>query len=227
MRRLAIGDIHGNYRAMLQCLDRCHFDPQNDLLIGLGDYCDGHSQTAEVLLLLNKIPHKVLVTGNHDQWFINFLKTGGTPNIWTKQGGLATIKSIQGHDLKVFDKVLGQCVPYYLTDDNKIFVHGGVDFALPVNEQNADNNIWDRNLYSTMVRKRDKITKVISPYDEIYVGHTDTTGDGYSEPFYGCGLWNLDQGAGYKGKLTIMDVDTKEFWQSDKAEELYPEKGER
>lgn len=59
MRRLAIGDIHGNYRAMLQCLDRCHFDLQNDLLIGLGDYCDGHSQTAEVLLLLNKIPNKV------------------------------------------------------------------------------------------------------------------------------------------------------------------------
>jgi len=56
---------------------------------------------------------------------------------------------------------------------------------------------------------------------------TDTTGDGYAEPFYGCGLWNLDQGAGYIGKLSIIDVDTKEFWQSDKAEELYPEKGER
>ncbi len=39
-------------------------------------------------------------------------------------------------------------------------------------------------------------------------------------------IWNLDTGAGFKGKLTIMDVTTKEYFQSDLAQDLYKnEKG--
>ncbi len=29
-------------------------------------------------------------------------------------------------------------------------------------------------------------------------------------------------GGGYEGRLTIMDIDTKEFWQSDNMKSLYP-----
>jgi serine/threonine protein phosphatase 1 len=36
-------------------------------------------------------------------------------------------------------------------------------------------------------------------------------------------IWNLDTGAGWFGKMTIMDVKTKGFWQSDIALDLYPE----
>ena len=32
----------------------------------------------------------------------------------------------------------------------------------------------------------------------------------------------MDTGAGWNGKLTIMDVDTEEYWQSDLVESLYP-----
>ena len=35
MRRLAVGDIHGNYKALLQCLTRCDFDIYKDFLSGL------------------------------------------------------------------------------------------------------------------------------------------------------------------------------------------------
>ena len=38
-----------------------------------------------------------------------------------------------------------------------------------------------------------------------------------------CNVWNLDTGGGWLGKLTIMDIDTKQFWQSDFVYELYPE----
>jgi serine/threonine protein phosphatase 1 len=34
-------------------------------------------------------------------------------------------------------------------------------------------------------------------------------------------VWNIDTGAGWSGKLTIMNVDTKEYWQSDLISELY------
>jgi len=35
----------------------------------------------------------------------------------------------------------------------------------------------------------------------------------------------MDTGAGWSGKLTIMDIDTNEFWQSDVVKDLYPEGG--
>ena len=42
-------------------------------------------------------------------------------------------------------------------------------------------------------------------------------------PMNRCNVWNLDTGAGYRGRLTIMDIDSKEYWQSDMAILLYPE----
>jgi serine/threonine protein phosphatase 1 len=42
----------------------------------------------------------------------------------------------------------------------------------------------------------------------------------------GCNVWNIDTGAGFHGKLTALDISTKEFWQSDPVPALYPnEKG--
>jgi serine/threonine protein phosphatase 1 len=35
-------------------------------------------------------------------------------------------------------------------------------------------------------------------------------------------VWYLDQGGGFEGKLSLMDIDTHEFWQSDKVVNLYP-----
>ena len=224
MSRFVIGDIHGNYRALLQCLDRSKFDMKKDLLIGLGDYCDGHTETAEVLLLLDKIPNKVLVLGNHDQWLINYLKTGATPDIWTNQGGKATIRSIIGHDLKVFDKLLGSCIPYYLTEDNKLFVHGGMKPKADVRTTDVYYLVWDRELLYFTFNKviEGRTANIVENYSEVYLGHTTTEIFGYTTPFCKLGIFALDQGAGYRGKLTIMDIDTKQWWQSDKGKELYP-----
>jgi serine/threonine protein phosphatase 1 len=39
-------------------------------------------------------------------------------------------------------------------------------------------------------------------------------------------VWNVDTSAAFKGPLTIMDIETKEFWQSEPLPNLYPnEKG--
>jgi serine/threonine protein phosphatase 1 len=75
---------------------------------------------------------------------------------------------------------------------------------------------------------------------EVYLGHTSTFnwqvkpsyreyGDinqpkngGIIVPMKRCNVWNLDTGAGYHGKLSIMDIDTKQYWQSDAVKELYP-----
>ena len=40
-RTLCVGDIHGGYKSLLQVLQRCNFNPEEDQLICLGDYVDG------------------------------------------------------------------------------------------------------------------------------------------------------------------------------------------
>jgi serine/threonine protein phosphatase 1 len=35
-------------------------------------------------------------------------------------------------------------------------------------------------------------------------------------------VWNLDQGTAYGGRLSLLNVRTKEFVQSDVVKELYP-----
>jgi len=58
----------------------------------------------------------------------------------------------------------------------------------------------------------------------VFVGHT-TTQKPYPDmkPVHASNVWNLDQGAGWSGKLTLMNIDTKEYFQSDLVTELYPD----
>ena len=58
-------------------------------------------------------------------------------------------------------------------------------------------------------------------YKEIYIGHTPVTRIGETIPIQKACVWNVDTGAAFKGPLTIMDVDTKEYWQSEPLNELY------
>jgi serine/threonine protein phosphatase 1 len=37
-----------------------------------------------------------------------------------------------------------------------------------------------------------------------------------------CNVWDMDTGAAFSGRITVMDIDTKRYWQSDLVEDLYP-----
>jgi serine/threonine protein phosphatase 1 len=63
-------------------------------------------------------------------------------------------------------------------------------------------------------------------YNEIYIGHTPTLHYDIEIPMQGCNVWNIDTGAGFHGKLTMLNVNTKAFYQSEFLQKLYPdEKG--
>ena len=49
MRTFAIGDIHGAYKALVQCFERSGFDYENDRLIVLGDVCDGYPEVKQCI----------------------------------------------------------------------------------------------------------------------------------------------------------------------------------
>ena len=95
-RTLVIGDIHGAYKALLQCFERSGFDYEKDRLIVLGDVCDGYAEVKQCIDVLLKIKHCDFIIGNHDLWTLDWTKWGYKQEIWTSQGGDQTIASYDG-----------------------------------------------------------------------------------------------------------------------------------
>src|SRR5687768_3100165 len=114
-RTFIIGDIHGAYRALRQCLERAEFNYTKDTLISLGDVCDGWPQTRECIDELLKIRHLVYILGNHDQWAREWMHHGLADELWLEQGGLATLHSYAKGIPPKHKKFLIKALPYYIT----------------------------------------------------------------------------------------------------------------
>ncbi len=60
-----MGDIHGAYQALVQCIERSGLDREHDTLIQLGDITDGFSEVYECAETLLKIKNLIAIKGNH------------------------------------------------------------------------------------------------------------------------------------------------------------------
>ena len=216
-----LGDTHGGYRSLKQVLERSKFDYEKDKLICLGDFADGWTETFECFEEIFKIKNLVYVRGNHDQWLKDWLKEGKQPMVWTLQGGKNTIDSYMKQDPREWKRhldFLKKTKQWYVDDQNRIFVHGGISQkGTPIEECDKQFIMWDRELWD---KRHQEIS--IEPYSEAFVGHTSIWRFSHN-PICFNKVWFLDTGGGWEGKLTLMDVDSKEFFQSDIVLELYPE----
>ena len=241
-RTLVIGDIHGGYKALIQVLERADVT-SDDTLIFLGDYVDGWSESPQVLdhlIELSKSNRCIFIRGNHDELLYDWF-TGNKAEIdeemWFIHGGQATInayRNITEDHKKRHISFLKNLKDYYLDDKNRLFIHAGFTNMNGIrHEYFPKMYYWDRTLWETAlsldvnISKESKIyPKRFTLYHEIYIGHTPVTRIGETTPIHKACIWNIDTGAAFKGPLTIMDVDTKEFWQSEPLNELYfDEKG--
>lgn len=234
-RTLVIGDIHGAYKALIQLLERAVVT-NNDTLIFLGDYVDGWSQSSEVinyLIQLNETNHCIFIRGNHDTWCEEWLDTKIANDIWLKHGGQSTVDSyskISQFEKEKHLKFFSDMINYYVDDTNRLFIHAGYSSMHgPGKETYTSNYRWDRTLWEmalTMDKRIQKDSKLypkrLKLYNEIYIGHTPTLNYDIEEPMNAVNVWNLDTGAGFYGKLSILDIETKEFWQSDVVKTIYP-----
>ena len=242
MKEFVIGDIHGGYRALIQVLERASFDYENDKLIVLGDVCDGWSGTAESIEELLKIKNLVYCSGNHDDWVIKFLKEENLSKDpieklrqtqiragWFHQGGKATIFSYEKYP-ELIDKhlqFLKSGLLYYIDEKNRLFVHAGFDETVDIDKQDPKTYLWDRELVHLMFNETLE-TPDLSKYKEVYVGHTPTIGivSHYNhlsgKPINKNNFWMMDTGATFMGKLSMMEINNKELFQSDPVFTLYP-----
>jgi len=231
MRTLAIGDIHGGKIALDQVLIRANYDPSSDRLIFLGDCSDGWPHVPEVFEYILSLENYVYIMGNHDFWLYEYLKFGYTPMIWTSQGGKATLEAYMNYAnpaMEVRHLELLESAPYYLEEDGNLFVHGGFNWHEPIKDQLPHDLMWDRHMwgvayYWQMQHDKGLDLETIPGYKEVFIGHTSTSRyDPSLKPVHLSNVWNLDQGGGFEGKLTLMDTESKEYWQSDLVKNLYP-----
>ncbi|MDO8736073.1 MAG: metallophosphoesterase [Thermoleophilia bacterium] len=222
MKTFVLGDIHGAYRALIQVFKRSGFDAQKDRLIFLGDVVDGWSQVPESIEELMRVKNLIHLLGNHDNWALDWMLEGFRPDIWIEQGGLSTMQAYASREWRAKKKehrdFLRKARLKFLDEENRLYVHAGIDIMKSLDEQKASYLIWDRMLFDW--------TEGVPDYREIFIGHTVTLTEDTDKPLHfgeKDNIWRLDTGAGYYGKLTIMDVETKDYWQSDPVTELYPD----
>ncbi len=241
-RTLVIGDIHGGLRALHQIMERANVS-KKDTLIFLGDYVDGWSQSPLVLDYLIEIKEKqncIFIRGNHDELLLNWLMDDSDnfdENMWFKHGGEATViaySTISETTKRKHIKFLKSLQNYHLDDKNRLFIHAGfTNMNGVLYEYFSKLFYWDRTLWETATALDEKLEKTswfypkrLTLYHEIYIGHTPVIRIGKTIPIKKACIWNVDTGAAFKGPLTIMDIDSKEFWQSEPVNNLYPtEKG--
>jgi serine/threonine protein phosphatase 1 len=234
MKRFVLGDSHGRAEAARDVLRKAHFDFDRDQLISLGDIVDGGLQTRQLVDLLLKVKHLIFVYGNHDMWAREWYNYGyedprdgfhewNIP-VWIHQGGSATIESYGGEWKNIPQShidFMNSGVYYYIDGQNNLFVHGGLNPHKPVEQQKYYDLMWDRDIIEYA---RDH---VIPGYNLVFIGHTTvahamckvpgTNIEFTRDEFVPLRLNNLimmDTGGGWDGQLSLMDVDTLEYWQS-------------
>nr|WP_075342719.1 metallophosphoesterase [Tenacibaculum agarivorans] len=235
MRIFTIGDIHGGLKALQQLLTKLKLT-KKDTLIFLGDYVDGWSESAQVIDFLMDFQHQhncIFIKGNHDEYCENWLRQGLAPDSWLFHGGKMTIQSYEGYSdarKKEHLNFIERMDLFYVDNQNRLFIHAGFSSMHgPQKEVYSSNFNWDRTLWEMAVAMDKQIQKdsLLYPkrlllFNEIYIGHTPTTRYNEFEPMNGENVWNVDTGAAFKGCLTALNIETKDFIQSEPVYLLYP-----
>ncbi|SMB89876.1 metallophosphoesterase [Hymenobacter roseosalivarius DSM 11622] len=221
METYVLGDIHGAFRALEQVLERSPFRPGIDRLIHLGDISDGWPDTPECVERLHSIPNSIWLQGNHDWWTAEWMTTelprAEVNMLWYQQGGKATYDAYErgpkeqiGRHFRTF---FAEQRPYFEDEAGNLYVHGGYHPRRPIAEQEPYDLVWNRMLWNNGMQAH--------AYTECFIGHTPTW-PASAVPCQRANVWNIDQGAAYGGLLSLLNVRTKEFVQSDTVQSLYP-----
>ncbi len=235
-RTLVVGDIHSGVRALEQLIERAAVTTF-DKLIFLGDYVDGWSTAAETisfLLKLQKTHNCIFIRGNHDELCYNWLTTRQENSIWLQHGGAATKASYEKETKQTIAAHLlfyENLKNYYLDTKNRLFLHAGFTNLKGVAHEHFDTTFyWDRTLWELVRSLNPKLSmnddhypSRLKHYKEIYIGHTPISKKHTKVvPTKFVNVWNLDTGAAFKGPLSMLDVNSKEIWQSDPVSTFYP-----
>lgn len=215
MRTLAIGDVHGCYRALSALMEAVR-PGVDDRLVFLGDYVDRGPDSKKVVqwLIDRKSDHDlVCLRGNHEIMMLEARVDPLQCHFWSSVGGLETLISYdaeQGFDWtqripSSHWEFMESTEQYFETADD-IYVHAMVRHDLPLSDQDAQALFWGR-CYGMKPHRSGK---------RVICGHTPQ--ESMKPGLYDFGIC-LDTGAYANGWLTCLDVDSNHYWQANETGE--------
>lgn len=199
-----VGDLHGCYTNLMTQLGKVDFDPEQDLLISVGDLIDRGSENVECLELIT-MPWFRAVRGNHEQMMIDGLSAHGNVNHWVANGGgwffyldydkerlaIALAHLVAGLPLIIEVMTEGKRVVVCHAD----YPHNEYAYGRPVDVEQV---IWNRERVSAA---QDGIVNEISGADLFIFGHTPA-----HQPSQYANQMYIDTGAVFCGRLTLVQI---------------------
>ena len=208
-RLIAIGDIHGYYRKLLNLLEK--IDPkEEDQLVFLGDYVDRGPDSYSVVKLLDEFakdfPKSVFLMGNHEDFIVSLFKGNKNTDAreqWIKiNGGGSTLRSyrIAGKYLNIHqDFYMG--LQFFHETQEFFFCHAGVRPGVKLAKQRRSNLVSIREPF---LRSSENFGKI------VVHGHTITDNQ---NPEFCPNRINIDTGASWGGPLTAIELPSRKIWQ--------------
>ena len=236
-----VSDIHGHYTILKEALDKAGFDNNNEkhLLICCGDYFDRGSENAEVLKFFERLKHKVLLRGNHEDLLLKLFQTGKVLPHNYINGTMKTLEDFFGKysidpvddtidfsgKTRIVDRIcefIEETINYFETE-NYVFVHGWLPQKCDTagNRKSTNDETWEKARWEKWTEHYTGEKPLA--YKTLVCGHMPSFYANKFAParetmcadiFYGNGLIAIDAGT-YDSKqinvLVIEDEVTENF----------------
>lgn len=228
---IVLGDISDGHTEVFGCVERLLQIKNLTLILGNHDLWliswlrgDFDPVFGHEMVLDGDRKHYVKIIKNYCK------RNQGTElNYWFNQGGRNTLKSYEGkteEDMKRHLDFFNKGNFRYILD-NMAFVHGGLPIAIEdLRRFSPQDFVWDRDLFYNTFSDFPKFKK--NMYDKVFIGHTTTQIiRNCTYPMIRNKIYAMDTGAGYNGKLSMVNIDNDIIYQSSLAKEYYVIKGVR
>ncbi len=213
-----IGDIHGEISKLKNLVENIYNLDKKAKLVFLGDYVNKGENSKEVLSYLVKLKNTVFLMGNHEYYFLEYIKHGTYKDQLEKYAGETTfvdfgmnLSTLKEKFYLPYKSFFDNLEAYYITD--KYFVsHAGV------NPLYAQKDLSSIPLREFLFNRYDffNYSKKIHGRVAIF-GHT-----GFNYPYYDGYKIGIDTAAVYSAdsELTAYCLE-KEFFLDDQNKKLY------
>ena len=222
MRTIVIGDIHGCDDQLRNILKKLDPDPENDMLILLGDLFDRGPDSWEVFQTVKELEESfgerfVLLRGNHEDHLLRKKMSFMDNLVWIRVGKNDTVKSFRSHGQKMEDTIpwLTEHTKMYYKSDRFQCVHAGVKIEpLEANDNYTlihDHSVVVRNKYSGPLTI---VGHIALEKPAWFAGDGKTAESleyGRRRHLPGHGVICIDSGCGKDGKLTAMVIEDDKY----------------
>lgn len=199
---IVIGDVHGEYKTLLDLLDKL---PQTEKICFVGDLIDRGPDSKKVIDLIIKNKWST-VLGNHEQMAVYDVR------LWSNNGAKETVNSFGSYDIMKESGILDWFdeLPLFIEwhrSDNQIFLisHSFADYG---DQTDPYYVLWERNAVYASLQNKD-YERNDANFINVF-GHTPA--DNVLKIFDK--HYMIDTGCTYGNKLSAIDLETEKIYEA-------------